>query len=182
MARTRYRQREGWRRANSPIEQAIRIADPIYEREGAYYRINGVMRTTDEYLDLIYACYQDTFDATKEDVLRRAAERVPVRTGQLLDSVIRCINTRWSIDNDNVHLEIGSDVKYAYDLVGEPAHGATWFEHDGRWAYAYYYGHSGKIYLNDPNAVIDWQNDLFDYMMATWDNYMLSYQQYYGVA
>ncbi len=178
MARKRYGGRSG-----GPMERAREQSigtEPMYPVEGAYFRVNGVMITAEEYKQRIYSVFQDTFRATREDVIARAADKVPVRTGQLLASVLESID-RWSIDNDNVHLEISTNVEYAYDIPHRVAHNDTWFEHDGSWAYAYYYGHSGHVYLNDPNAVWNWQMDLVNYTQTQWDMYYSSYQTYYGV-
>ncbi len=177
MARTRYGGRFG-----GPMERArvSSIGEPIYGPEGTWWRSGGDSITINELKSRIEAVFHDTYDATKADVISKAKDIVPKRTGQLLKSVLESIDN-WRREGEMVHLEIKSDIEYADKITGVPAHFGTWYEHDGTRAYAYYGGHKGRIYLDDPHATVQWKMRLIAYTYQQWRNYFESYKLFYGV-
>ncbi len=122
--------------------------------------------------------FKDAMIATREDVITMINKIVPKRTGQLRDDLLKNVNT-WKAEGEQVNMELQSSLPYAYNITGEPAHSGTWYEHDGRPATAYYYNHDGSIYLDDPNAIIDWNIFLTDYIQETYNRYIRIYKDLY---
>jgi len=81
--------------------------------------------------------------------------KVPKRTGQLRDSLIETLNTS-TAGNGELKIELGTMVDYATEVDRMTTFKVRHFQ---EWGTAYYYGHSGRILLNDPFAVGDfWEN------------------------
>lgn len=105
---------------------------------------------------------------TKIDTINTDLEMVPKRTGQLRDTIMRSINS-WNVNiNFGTLLEwgINLDLDYAYNIQGNPKHKGTYYEHSGKLATAYYYGFHGKVWLEDPRASIDWDNELRTFIIV----------------
>lgn len=85
--------------------------------------------------------------------------KVPKRTGQLRDSLINTLNTS-TAGNGELKIELGSVIGYASDVDGMMTLRVRHFQ---EWGTAYYYGHSGKILLNDPFAIGEFWIELQDY-------------------
>ena len=75
--------------------------------------------------------------------------KVPKRTGQLRDTLIDTLNTS-TAGTGELKIELGSFVEYASDV---DIMRTFKVRHFNEWGTAYYYGHSGRILLNDPFAV-----------------------------
>ena len=76
-------------------------------------------------------------------------EKVPKRTGQLRDSLKINLKTS-TVKNKLLKLYFGTHLDYA-GFVNDMT--TSQVAHDGEVGYAYYYGHYGKIILDDPNAI-----------------------------
>ncbi len=106
--------------------------------------------------NMIGQLLQEIMDACLTDMDAWIDKFVPKRTGQLRDNLHR--NIRSSRVRSNVmRIIIRTSIDYA-EKVNQMSdamvqHDNTWKEHSGRWAYAYYWGHYGKILLNDPDAI-----------------------------
>ena len=103
-------------------------------------------------------------EMSKLDAKTWIRENVPKRTGQLQDSLISCIDTDWNFSGVRYNADIVTNVPYAYKIMGDPAHFGTYYEHSGKPAVANYYGHHGRIFLNDPAATTFWDSKMTDYM------------------
>ncbi len=82
--------------------------------------------------------------------------KVPKRTGQLRDNLIRNIQSS-RVRAGVLRIIIATSIDYASEVnemtTGQVQHSGTWKEHSGKTAYAYYYGNYGKIFLDDPRAI-----------------------------
>jgi len=85
--------------------------------------------------------------------------KVPKRTGQLRDNLLKHLDSS-NVKKGLMRLVLGTDIQYAPD-VAEMA--TRQVRHSGEVGYAYYYGHYGKINLNDPQAIGDFWNELMEY-------------------
>ena len=90
---------------------------------------------------------------------------VPKRTGQLRDDLIEYIKIHWRTTVDEKTLiDLITKIEYATDIHGIAAHKGTWFEHSGAPAIANYYNHTGRIYLDDPEAFEYWHLIIEDFV------------------
>lgn len=116
--------------------------------EGKHYTIAQIQDKSDEIMRYLLR-------RTREDVLNWILKYVPVRTGQLRDSLINWVRN-WKIINNAIEFDLATFVEYAKKIKGDPKHANTWFEHSGAPAVAFYGGHSGFILLDDPLAESQW--------------------------
>ncbi len=93
-------------------------------------------------------------------------EKVPKRTGQLRDNLLRNIQSS-RVRDGVLRIIIATSIDYASKVnemsTSQVQHRGTWKEHSGKWAYAYYYGNYGRIFLDDPSAVGGFFDALVEY-------------------
>ena len=111
--------------------------------------------TYEQVLALIEKMLMEILNLTLGNLELWIETHVPKRTGQLRDNLLR--NLKSSRVRDGImRLIIGTNIDYATDVnqmsTAQVRHSGTWREHSGKKAYAYYYGHYGPIYLEDPEA------------------------------
>jgi len=82
--------------------------------------------------------------------------KVPKRTGQLQDSLMNTLNTS-TVSDGQLTIELGTMIGYASDVDRMMTQKVRHFQ---EWGTAYYYGHSGRILLNDPFAVVEFWEQL----------------------
>ena len=87
---------------------------------------------------------------TKQDLHGWIDEKVPKRTGQLRDSLHRNLETSKVVGQSLLKLYFGTHLNYA-EFVNQMT--TSQVAHSNDTGYAYYYGHYGKINLNDPSAI-----------------------------
>jgi hypothetical protein len=92
---------------------------------------------------------------------------VPKRTGQLRDKLLNSLEqseVKWGM----LKIIVGTRIDYAQKVsdfgTGNVRHVATWYEHSGKKAYAYYYGYHGPIFLNDPFAIGNWIEEMENFI------------------
>ena len=126
-------------------------------------------RRDDLTYDQVFAIIQKILEEVLEITLRNLEfwieERVPKRTGQLQKNLL--LNLKSSrVRNGILRLIIGTAINYAEEVnqmsSAQVRHHGTWKEHSGKWAYAYYGGHYGKIFLDDPKA----EGNFFEKLVA----------------
>ena len=91
---------------------------------------------------------------------------VPKRTGALQKDLIKYINTNWIYTEGMIVLDLISNIPYAMDIVGNPIHVGTFYEHDGSFAYDQ---HGKLVYLNDPQAEKYWWQLIVEWVLREWD-------------
>jgi hypothetical protein len=143
------------------------VAKPISLKKDAITYIAGQLNLTYEDTKLMITnVLQDALDWTLEDMKEWIKEFVPKRTGQLQDNLLANIESSRVVDF-TLKLIIRTSIDYAADVNAmsdaQVQHDATWFEHSGKRAYAYYYGNYGPIFLNDPNAMGGFFQELQEY-------------------
>lgn len=86
-------------------------------------------------------------------------KKVPKRTGQLRDNLLKHLESS-NVKKGLMRLVLGTDIQYAPDVAEMSTRQVR---HSGEKGYAYYYGHHGKINLNDPQAIGDFWNELLEF-------------------
>lgn len=143
---------------------AAPVATPVTLKKDAISYIAGKLKLslTDTRL-LIQNILQDTLDWTLLDMEEWIKEFVPKRTGQLQDNLLKNIQSS-RVRDYAIKLIIRTSIDYAAEVNAmsdaQVQHDATWREHSGKKAYAYYYGHYGPIFLDDPNAIGSFMEEL----------------------
>ena len=99
---------------------------------------------------LIDTILRATLSRTIDDLDLWIDEYVPKRTGQLRDSLKKNLRSSRVIKNNLLKLYFGTHLNYA-DFVNDMT--TQQVQHDGETGYAYYYGHYGRITLDDPDAI-----------------------------
>ena len=112
--------------------------------------------TYEDVLQLITDILNEIHSSVLEDMEDWINEKVPKRTGQLRDNLIQNIQSS-RVRQGVLRIIIATSIDYASDVnemsTSQVRHGGTHKEHSGKTAYAYYYGHYGRIYLLDPGAL-----------------------------
>lgn len=85
--------------------------------------------------------------------------KVPKRTGQLRDNLLKHLESS-NVKKGLMRLVLGTDIKYAPDVADMATRQVR---HSGEKGYAYYYGHHGKINLDDPQAIGDFWEELMEH-------------------
>ncbi len=143
------------------------------------YRYHGKTFSQEELIQILTNIMLSSLVLSKHDTIKQIKKIVPKRTGQIHDSLIDWINTQWRVRKDNMTISLGTFVPYADRITGDVAHRSTWFEHSGKPATASYYGHSGNIFLNDPQAIIDWKIKIGEYIKEVFEKYIEIYKGIY---
>lgn len=129
---------------------------------------------TTQLIQLLDAVLEQTLSLMMEEVIGWILRFVPKRTGQLRDSLLRNMQSS-RVRNGVLRFIIGTHLNYAPRVNAMSGHQVkhhSWFEHGkmikrkkkkgkgkrftrkrGKRAYAYYYGHYGRIFLDDPEAL-----------------------------
>ena len=111
--------------------------------------------TSNQLTQLLEAVLNETLDNTMFDVLHWINRFVPRRTGQLRESLLRNMQSS-RVRNGVLRFIIGTHLNYAARVsamsTSQVRHSSR-FEHSRKRAYAYYYGHYGRIFLYDPEAI-----------------------------
>lgn len=84
---------------------------------------------------------------------------VPKRTGQLRESLIANLHSS-SVKMGLMRIILGTHLSYAEDVSDMST---MQVRHSGEKGYAYYYGESGPIILDDPQAIGDFWEELIKY-------------------
>jgi len=114
---------------------------------------------------------QEQVRLAKEWAIEYIADIVPKRTGRLREALTDYIRDQWDEYNPNPFLDLyAPGVPYADEIIGEPAHAGTWYEHSGKLAYA----NGAPVYLDDPAARVDW-------LESFWDNITLEFEIEFGM-
>lgn len=105
--------------------------------------------------DIIENLLREVLNLTLGNIEIWIEEKVPKRTGQLRDNLL--LNLKSSrVNNGILRMIIGTAINYASEVneytTAQVRHFNTDREHSGKYAYAYYGGHYGRIHLNDPKA------------------------------
>ena len=110
----------------------------------------------EDVLKVINDILNEVHVAVLEDMEDWIEVKVPKRTGQLRANLIQNIQSS-RVRNGVLRIIIATSIDYASKVnemtTSQVMHGGTHKEHSGKWAYAYYYGHYGRIFLLDPGAV-----------------------------
>jgi hypothetical protein len=97
---------------------------------------------------------------TIDDLDRWIDTYVPKRTGQLRDSLKANLRSSRVIQGKLLKLYFGTRLDYA-EFVNEMT--TSQVAHSGETGYAYYYGHYGRITLDDPNAIGNFFDAMINY-------------------
>jgi len=107
-------------------------------------------------LEIINKILNEVHSSVLADMEEWIEDKVPKRTGQLRDNLIQNIQSS-RVRNGVLRIIIATSIDYAKKVnemsTKQVMHGGTHKEHSGKWAYAYYYGHYGRIFLLDPGAI-----------------------------
>ena len=113
------------------------------------YIIKHTNLTYQQVVDVITNILDHTLAATMKDLKAWINKYVPKRTGQLRDSLKKNLESS-RVVNGIMRIKLGTHLNYA------PAvnlFSTSQVRHRGEIGYAYYYGHYGRIVLNDPLAI-----------------------------
>ena len=113
----------------------------------------------DEILSLLHNMLLYVLDELIFELKTWIKTKVPKRTGQLRDNLLKHLESS-NVKKGLMRLVLGTDIQYAPDVAEMPTRTVR---HSGEVGYAYYYGHHGKINLNDPQAIGDFWNELMEY-------------------
>lgn len=109
--------------------------------------------------NLIFKILKEALEKAVKDQKLWVNDYVPKRTGQLREDLIKHLESS-KVQGMTAELVMGVDetvvpyVKYVNKFnTRNVRHFGTYTEHSGRYAYAYYGGHRGRILLNDPKAI-----------------------------
>jgi len=86
-------------------------------------------------------------------------EKVPKATGQLQDNLLANLKSS-TVKKGLMRVVLGTDIGYAQEVADMST---AQVRHSGEIAYAYYYGKSGKIILDDPQAIGNFWKELIAY-------------------
>jgi hypothetical protein len=104
------------------------------------------------------------WDNTEIETKDWIAKHVPKRTGQLQDALVEALEQSY-IKNSILRFTLGV-INEARDYAKDVDEmNQSKVRHFMEWGYAYYYGHHGKIQLNDPRAFGGFWDKLMTYMM-----------------
>ena len=113
--------------------------------------------TYDQVLILIRNVLEDTLSDVIMDLELWIKSKVPKRTGQLRESLIANLHSS-RVKNGLLRLILGTHLDYAAKVA---SYSTSQVRHMREKGYAYYYGHYGRITLDDPRAI----GNFFDKML-----------------
>lgn len=115
------------------------------------YIANNLRMEMGEVLQLLTQIMEKTIQYTVPEIEQWIKKYVPKRTGQLQNSLLDSVNkTEWT--GQQLRLILFTDVEYARELNNRKD---IQIQHNNEIGSAYYYGHYGKLILNDSNAYYD---------------------------
>ena len=122
--------------------------------------------TYEQVLSIIKSLLEEVLELTLTDMEEWIREKVPKRTGQLRDNLLKNIRSS-RVKKGVLRLIIATSIDYAKEVnemtTAQVRHSGTTREHSGKKAYAYYYGHYGPITLDDPEAIGNFFDILVEY-------------------
>jgi len=123
------------------------------------YLAKGSVLTYEEVLALFHNMLLYVLDELMYELRIWINEKVPKRTSQLRDSLIKNLESS-RVKKGLMKLVLGTHLSYAEDVAKMST---AQVRHSGEIGYAYYYGAQGKIILDDPQAIGDFWDKLIDY-------------------
>jgi len=111
--------------------------------------------TPKQFIMLLKSVLSETLMLTMKDMQQFIIRFVPKRTGQLQYTLLKKMESSKIRDGVLIFI-IGTHLRYARDvnqMATSQVQHSSHKEHSGKWAYAYYYGHKGRIFLYDPEAI-----------------------------
>lgn len=120
----------------------------------------------EQVLEIITSLLQEVLELTLTDLEVWIKKYVPKRTGQLRDNLLKHIHSS-RVRDGVLRIIIATSINYAEKVnemtTAQVRHSGTDREHSGKKAYAYYWGHYGPIYLDDPEAIGNFFDVLAEY-------------------
>ena len=120
----------------------------------------------DQVLEIIKSFLVEVLELTLLDLEEWIETYVPKRTGQLRDNLLKNIRSS-RVVGSVMRIIIATSIDYAEKVAemstAQVRHSGTDREHSGKKAYAYYWGHYGPIYLDDPEAIGNFFDVLAEY-------------------
>ncbi|KKN18806.1 hypothetical protein LCGC14_0952100 [marine sediment metagenome] len=123
------------------------------------YLAKGNVLTYDEILALLHSMFLYVLDELILELKIWIKTKVPKRTGQLRDNMLRQLDSS-NVKKGLMRLVLGTNIDYAPQVAEMTT---TMVRHVNEVGYAYYYGKSGKILLNDPQAIGNFWEELLEY-------------------
>lgn len=130
------------------------------------FLVKGSKLTFDEVLALYHSMLLYALDELMADLRAWIIEKVPKRTGQLQDNLLKNLKSS-NVKKALMRVVLGTNIDYAPDVAEMST---SQVRHSGELAYAYYYEKHGKIYLNDPKAIGNFWEELIDYAQERMKN------------
>ena len=115
--------------------------------------------TYEEVLEQIQEMLKEVLYFTIGELKTWIKKKVPKRTGQLRDNLIANLDSS-RVKKGLMRLILGTNISYAEFVTNMTT---SQVRHSGEIGYAYYYGHYGRIVLNDPEAIGDFFRELIYY-------------------
>ena len=134
----------------------IKIGLPVVE-------IKFVAKSNEmSYAEVLYTIHEMLLYVLDELILELEIwinKKVPKATGQLRDSLIKNLQSS-SVKKGLMRVILGTNLDYAEDVAEMST---MKVRHFGEKSYAYYYGESGPIILDDPEAIGNFWEELLKY-------------------
>ena len=121
--------------------------------------VKGSKLTFDEVMALYHSMFLYALDELLADLRAWIIEKVPKRTGQLQDNLLKNLESS-NVKKALMRVVIGTNIDYAPDVAEMST---AQVRHYGEPGYAYYYGKHGKIILDDPQAIGNFWEELIAY-------------------
>ena len=126
-------------------------------------KIRYIAKNTDltfpEVLALFHNMLLYTLSQLTNELRKWIKTKVPKATGQLRQSLLDNLESS-SVKKGLMRIVLGTHVSYAPDVA---EYTTEQVRHNKEVGYAYYYKKSGRIILNDPEAIGDFWNELMKY-------------------
>ena len=123
------------------------------------YLAKGTELTYDEVALLFHSMLLYTLDELLFELRIWIKSKVPKRTGQLRENLLKHLESS-NVKKGLMRLVLGTNIDYAPDVAKMST---AQVRHSGEVGYAYYYTKSGKIILDDPEAIGNFWEELMDY-------------------
>ncbi len=123
------------------------------------YLAKGNALTYAEILALLHNMLLYVLDELTFELRIWIKSKVPKRTGQLRDNLLRHLESS-NVKKGLMRIVLGTNIDYAQEVAEMTT---PMVRHINEIGYAYYYGASGKIILNDPQAIGNFWEELLQY-------------------
>ena len=123
------------------------------------YLAKGNVLTYDEILALLHSMLLYVLDELILELKIWIKTKVPKRTGQLRNNMLAQLDSS-NVKKGLMRLVLGTNIDYAPQVAEMTT---AMVRHVNEVGYAYYYGKSGKIILNDPQAIGNFWEELLEY-------------------